>query len=275
MQGARFIREASQKENPFFLFMSYNAPHTPIQAKKEDLEKLRSIKDEKRRTYAAMVHAVDRGVKNIVDELKEMNKFKNTLIVFLSDNGGVTKHGASNAPLQGRKGDTWEGGYRTPMFFHWPEKIPKQLFPYTVTALDFYPTFTALAKANVPDEIELDGKDIWQDVISGSNPRKAEPLFVMRHRGKGNEIGVRLDDWKLFRRGNSWKLFDVSNDIGEKNDLSQKHPDQLRSMIQMTADWVKIHSEPQWFDSFQARDMWVENDRPDFEKTFRILNADK
>lgn len=271
-QGARFIREASQKDQPFFLFLSYNAPHTPMQAKKEDLEKLSSIKDEKRRTYAAMVHAVDRGVEGVVNALKETKEFENTLIVFLSDNGGVTRHGANNFPLRGIKGDTWEGGYRTPMFFHWPGKVPQQVFPHTVTALDFYPTFTSLSKASVPDSIKLDGKDIMQHVVDGTDPRKSEPFFVMRHRGQGNEIGVRLDKWKLFRRGNSWKLFDLESDIEENNDLSSSNPDQLDSMIRLTADWSETHIEPKWFDSHQARNVWVENKRPNFERTFsRVL----
>ncbi|MEJ7736809.1 MAG: sulfatase-like hydrolase/transferase [Chitinophagaceae bacterium] len=122
-EASRMVKDASNKKKPFFLFVSYNAPHVPLEAKAEDLKKFENIPDKDRRTYAAMVYAVDRGVGEIVKTLKATNQFDNTLIVFLSDNGGNFDHGAKNTPLKGTKGDTWEGGFRVPMFFHWPEKL--------------------------------------------------------------------------------------------------------------------------------------------------------
>ena len=140
-EASRFITDASKKEDPFFLYLSYNAPHTPLEAKEEDLKLFQHIKDKKRRTYAAMVYAVDRGVKNIVENLKATGQYENTLIVFFSDNGGKLKAGATNYPLREGKGSACEGGYRTPMFFHWPNVVPAgQTFNHTISALDFSET---------------------------------------------------------------------------------------------------------------------------------------
>ncbi|MCB1212609.1 MAG: sulfatase-like hydrolase/transferase, partial [Verrucomicrobiales bacterium] len=170
-EGVRFIKESATTKDPFFLFMSYNAPHTVLAATEEDLAKFPNLAG-KRQTYAAMVYALDRGVGELVDALKASGKYDNTLIVFLSDNGGRTDQGASNHPLQGGKGDTTEGGYRTPMFFHWPQVIkPDQRYDHPVTALDFYPTFARLAGAQVPVDKQLDGKDIWDAFLAGRSAR--------------------------------------------------------------------------------------------------------
>jgi arylsulfatase B len=123
-EGVRFVKEAAAKDKPFFLYLAYNAPHTPLQAKDEDLALYADIQDEKRRTYAAMVHAVDRGIEDVVETLKQNKEFDNTLIVFLSDNGGKLGAGANNTPLKQGKGSVCEGGYRVPMFFHWPKQVP-------------------------------------------------------------------------------------------------------------------------------------------------------
>ena len=269
-----FVKATSTNENPFFLYLAYNAPHVPLEAKAEDLELFKHIKDEDRRTYAAMVYAVDRGVGELIKVLKAKKEFDNTLIVFLSDNGGKLSKGANNYPLREGNGSTCEGGYRVPMFFHWPGKIEAgKKFHYPVSALDFYPTFATLAQASIPIDKKLDGKDIWKNLIHGNNPRKDEPVFVLRHRAGYSDVGVRQNKWKALKTNeNPWALFDIENDLGESNDLSKEHPEQLKQMVLKAQKWSKTHTEPQWFDPEELQKDWEEQKMAKFNGTFKLVN---
>ena len=165
------MKKAATRKQPFFLYRVYNAPHTPLEAKEEDLLEYEEIEDEKRGTYAAMVYAVDRGVGRIVNALQDVQAFENTLIVFLSDNGGKIGAGADNGALSGGKGSVTEGGFRVPMMFHWPAQIASgTIYQHPVTALDYYPTFSRLAGANVPQDQQLDGVDIWNALKNNKSP---------------------------------------------------------------------------------------------------------
>lgn len=271
-EANKFVNKASQKKDPFFLYLAYNAPHAPMEATKEDLAQFSDIKDPKRRTYAAMVYGVDRGVGKLIEELKRTNQFENTLIVFLSDNGGDTSHGASNLPLTGRKGDTNEGGFRVPMFFHWPNNIKSNtVYEYPVSAMDFYPTFAALAGAEIPKGKVLDGKDICKALKNHQNARSGEPIFALRHRSGFSDVGVRKDNWKALKTGtNAWELYDIKNDIAEKNDLSSTHPELLKDMVTKAQKWSKTHTEPLWFDPEELSEVWKEKEMAKFKETFDI-----
>ena len=272
--AVRFVTDASKNKEPFFLYLAYNAPHTPLQAKEEDMQKFSAIIDKDRRTYAAMVYAVDRGVGELVKALKANNQYDNTLIVFLSDNGGRTDEGANNFPLRGVKGDTFEGGFRVPMFFHWPNQVPAgKRFDYPVSSLDFYPTFVSLAKAQLPKDKQLDGKNIWNDVLKGSNSRKGEMIFAMRHRSGISDVGVRQDEWKATKAYNGgWKLYNINNDIGETQDLSKQFPKQLKTMVEGAKNWSKKHTEPLWFDPESLKKVWADKHMATFNDTFEIEN---
>ena len=271
-EAVRFVKDAEKKEQPFFLYLSYNAPHTPLEAKAEDMKLFSDIKDDKRRTYAGMVYAVDRGVGALVKALKETNQFDNTLIVFLSDNGGRTDQGANNMPLRGVKGDTYEGGFRVPMFFHWPNHVKAGLrFDYPISALDFYPTFAGLAKAEIPKDKILEGKNIWNDVVDNKNPRAGEMIFAMRHRSGFSDVGVRQDEWKATKAYNGpWKLYNIENDISEKQDVSNKYPEQLKTMVLGAQKWSEGHTEPRWFDPESLSEDWKEKEMAKFLTTFEI-----
>ena len=271
-EGVRFIEEASKTENPFFLYMSYNAPHTPLEAKEEDLKLFSHIKDKKRKTYAAMVYAVDRGVKRIVDKLKESGQYENTLIVFFSDNGGKTKAGATNYPLKEGKGSVYEGGFRVPMFFHWANVVSAgKKYDYNVSALDLYPTFARLADAKIPEGKRLDGKNIWDNFLQNQDNHKDDNIYVLRHRNGFSDVGVRNNEWKAVKAyQQKWKLFNVDNDLGETNDLSAKFPNILKNLVTEAATWSESHIQPQfWHDEKTGID-WKDDKMPRFDKTFQL-----
>ena len=273
-QGVRFINESVSANKPFFLWMSYNAPHTPLEAKIEDMNVpiIKDIQNTNRKTYAAMVYAVDRGVKEIVDALKANNVYDNTLIVFMSDNGGKLDAGANNGVLSGEKGDTLEGGFRVPMFFHWPNNVPAGVnYDFPVSALDFYPTFANLANATIQPNKNLDGLNIWNHVVAKTNARNNnEVIMSVRHDNASNRVGIRRGDWKAYRQNNNqdWKLFNLKNDIGETTNLSTANPSILSQLKSAGAHLVKGFIDPKWFHSTSAEVAWNTNNMPNFEATF-------
>lgn len=268
----RFINDASKKEKPFFMYLSYNAPHTPLEAKEEDLKLFQHIKDKKRRTYAAMVYAVDRGVGKIVEKLKQTNQFENTLIVFLSDNGGKTIAGANNHPLKEGKGSAYEGGFRVPMFLHWPNVVPAgKTYSYPISALDFYPTFAHLANAKIPEDKALDGVNFWNHFLKEENPRKDQPLFIMRHRKGFSDVAIRKNQWKALKvYQKPWKLFNIENDISESNDVSNAHPEILKTLVEDGKLWSKTHIQPLWFHIEKEGEQWQQDNMPRFNETFKL-----
>ncbi len=272
-EAVRFVKAAATKEKPFFLYLAYNAPHTPLEAKDEDLAKFANIQDEKRRTYAAMVYAVDRGVDHLVKALKETDAFNNTLIVFLSDNGGKIGAGSNNGPLSEGKGSICEGGIRVPMFFHWPSTVPAgKRCDHPVTVLDFYPTFARLAGAAIPADKQLDGIDIWDAFLSGSSPREDQPIYALRHWNGFHNVGIRKNEWKASKRGpkSPWGLFNLVEDIGEANDVSTQHPEIVKQMVLEAGEWSEHHTQPLWFDNKQAEKSWNEQGMPKYDSTFSV-----
>ena len=272
-EAINFIEKAGDdKKQPFFLYLAYNAPHSPMQAKQEDMNQFPNIKDKKRKTYAGMVYAVDRGVKKIVESLKATGQYDNTLIVFFSDNGGKPSLGASNKPLRGRKGSAYEGGSRTPMFFHWPKHIAEgKTFTHVVSSLDLYPTFAELAGVKIPEDKKLDGKDIFNNINKNTNPRNGEMLYTMRHRKGFSEVSGRKDNWKITNiTGKKWELFDLDNDIGETKDVSNKHPNMMREMVAELEVWSWTHPQPLWFHNHEEGFLWREKSMPRFHETFKL-----
>lgn len=275
-KGINFLNTAATNQRPFFLYMAYNAPHTPLQAKPED-EALFPNLTGKRKTYAAMVHALDQGVGKIVAALKANGQFDNTLIIFLSDNGGRTDQGGVNAPLQGRKGDVWEGGFRVPMFWHWPDGLAGgKHYDDPVTALDFYPTFAHLASAAIPAGKVIEGKDISDSVAHAQNAHAGQPIYAVRYNiGFGKEgssqVGIRQDQWKATRTaGQNWKLYNITNDIGETTDVAAQHPEVLKEMVSKAKSWSGKHVTPLWYDDAQAGQDWTNRAMPHYSETFSL-----
>jgi arylsulfatase B len=250
-EAVQFIE--TTQDQPFFLYLAYNAPHVPMEAKPEDLEALAGIEDEDRRIYAAMILAMDRGVGNIREALERTGKLDSTAIVFLSDNGGRPRFGSSNDPLRGGKNTVFEGGIRVPMFFRPTAEAARsmpvgEVYPHTVSALDFYPTFLALAGAAAPEGKTLDGFNLLPHLRDGTDPRKDIPLFVSPHHVRAPACrGVRLNDWKaLSNRGHPWGLFDLEADLGERHNLAEKQPGKLESLQDQFEAWAQENVEPRW-----------------------------
>jgi arylsulfatase A-like enzyme len=265
-----FIEQAAGKDQPFFLYLSYNAPHTPMEAKEEDLATHMHIANKQRRTVAGMMVAVDRGVGLVADALKQTGQMDNTLIVFLADNGGRADKGSSNQPLRGVKGDTWEGGFRVPMFWHWPGKIPARKYDYPVSSLDFYPTFAALAGADIPKGKVIEGRNILDAIQTGTDGRNGDMIFSMRHRNSYSDISARSGDWKVARHDNQpWRLFNITADPGETTDLAVQNPERVAEMVKQAEQWSRSHVDPQWFHALPARDAWNDNNMPNFDRDFQ------
>lgn len=256
--------------------MSYSAPHTPIQATDADKAMFPHVTDDTLKTYAAMVYAMDRGIGQIVAQLKASNEFDNTLIVFLSDNGGKSPvSGLKNPPLKGRKGDAWEGGFRVPMFLHWPEGIASgKQFDRVVSSLDLFPTFAALAGATIPADKVLDGQNISGDYLKGTGDIR-DSIFVLRHRnGLDDNVGVRKGKWKAVKHngqgGDKWRLFNLETDIGERTDLSAQYPEILKSLVNDAKQWSRDHKEPLFFDEPHVEANWETNNMPRYNSIFNL-----
>jgi len=233
-EAVDFIKR--HKDEPFFLFASFNAPHAPMQALEKDLNLYAEIKDEKRRTYAAMVHRLDVNVGRIIKELKSQKIDDNTVVVFLSDNGGPTHHNASmNAPLRGSKGTLLEGGIRVPFTMTWPNGIKAgTTFEHPITSLDLTPTFVELAGGNITDNNKLDGVNILPFIKDDESSR---PHDEMKWRFTIS-ASIREGDWKLVRLPDRLPLlYNIKEDIAELNNLADQHRDKVERMLKKLGDW--------------------------------------
>lgn len=224
------------KDEPFFLFASFNAPHAPMQATEADLELYSHIKDEKRRIYAAMVHRLDVNVGRIMSELKTQNIDKNTVVVFFSDNGGPCGHNASiNAPFNGQKGILLEGGIRVPFVMSYPAKLKANTtYDNAISSLDLTPTFVALAGGKTTKKDKLDGVNIVPYI---TNKIEGIPHETMLWRFTIS-AGIRKGNWKLVRLPDRLPLlFNLDNDISEQHNVASEHWDLVESMLKELGDW--------------------------------------
>ncbi|HUU21761.1 MAG TPA: sulfatase [Phycisphaerae bacterium] len=244
-----FTREAvdfigRHKEKPFFLYLPYNAPHTPMQAPPKYLKRFASIEDAKRRTYAAMVSGVDDGVGAVLSALKDNGLREDTLVIFLSDNGGPPKANASrNDPLSGGKSSAFEGGIRVPFAMQWPGRItPGSVYREPVISLDILPTAAAAAGAKLPAQRPVDGVNILPYVTGAAAGAPHEILFWRR----GKDIAVRKGRWKLRSFREKFLLHDLSADLAEKTDLSAQHPEVFRELREALARWESEMAPPRW-----------------------------
>ena len=221
-----FIEENSEK--PFFLYLSFTAPHGPMHGKDEDIARFAHIENPKRRTYASMVWAMDRAIGNVVNTIDARGIADNTLIWFLSDNGGATGNASSNLPLVGFKGIKFEGGIRVPFVMHWKNRFPQgRVFNSMVSALDILPTCVAAAGGDPSSERPLDGVNLLPFLDSPQKTVPHEKLFWH----KLWFSAMREGPWKLiYVQDYGYALYNLDNDLSERHDLSKIMPERVDKM---------------------------------------------
>ena len=230
-----FIKE--NKDKPFFLYLAYNAPHGPLQAPEVYKQKYSHIKDTKRRTYAAMVHALDDEVGRVIKTLEDLNLRKNTIVCFMSDNGGPEQANSSdNGPLRGGKGEVYEGGIRVPFMVSWPGKIEAgQTNDHSVMSIDLMRTALVLGGAAIEEKLE--GVNLLPYVTGKKSGPPNEALFWRME--NGIDYAVRSGPWKLTKARDQAgiQLYNVAQDIGETNNLASSNPEVLGRLIKLYEDW--------------------------------------
>ncbi len=223
-------RIEAYKEQPFFLMVAYNAVHSPLQGADAYMQRFAHIEDIHRRIFAAMLANLDDGVGEILKAISDRGLDDDTLVVFISDNGGPTRElTSSNAPLRGEKGDVYEGGLRVPFLMKWPGKLPAgQVENRPVMSLDI--SATALALAGAAPRKPLDGVDLMPYLADGDTGRPHEEFFWRQ----GPRIAVRVGDWKLLRNDrrnpDAWELYNLNDDLGETNNLIEQIPERGAAM---------------------------------------------
>ena len=231
------------KDNPFFMYLAYNAVHTPMEAKEEHLEK---FKDHPRQTLAAMTWSLDENIGKLRHKLDELNILDNTLIYFISDNGGAHNNSSNMGPLKGWKGNKFEGGHRVPFVISWTGKIPKnQKFDGLTSSLDIFSTSLAAAKIDNTTNISLDGVSLLPYLINKKQGNPHDKLFWR----KLEEAGVRVDNHKLIRlKYFGYTMYDLDQDLGETQNLSKSNTLKLNKLIEELEQWETEMSEPLWFE---------------------------
>lgn len=244
-KATNFIVE--HKANPFFMYLSYNAVHTPMNAKKDLMERYAHITDPGRRAYAAMMTSLDDGIGRVMETLKQQNLDKNTLIIFINDNGGATVNSSDNGPLRGMKGSKWEGGIRVAMMMKWPGHIAaNKTYSKPVSSLDILPTSISAGNGKQRGTKQLDGVNLLPYVKGKKNKAPHEALYWRR----GIAAAMRENNWKLIRVKENVLLFDLAKDISETTNLATKQPEKVKQMLAKLAQWEKGLDTPHWISSY-------------------------
>jgi arylsulfatase A-like enzyme len=261
-----FGREAVEfierhKSESFFLYLAFNAVHTPMQADDPRLKRFASISDGRRRTYAAMMSAMDDAIGKVRKKLDDSGLSQNTLVTFISDNGGPTMPGttvnaSSNKPLRGSKRTTLEGGVRVPFLVSWPEKIKPAVYDKPVIQLDLTATALKAAGLTAQQDWKLEGIDLVP-FLSGTNAAVPHAALYWRF---GKQMAIRHGDYKLVRYDTNAdtrtgaggqpvsapQLYNLKDDIGESKDLAKTMPDKLNELQAKWEAWDKSNVVPLW-----------------------------
>ncbi len=233
-QSIAFLQR--HRGRPFFLYAAYNAPHSPMHARAEDLARFAHIADKTRRTYCAMVARFDHQIGRLLDAVQAAGLAENTLVVLLSDNGGpVDQNSSLNAPLNGQKGTLLEGGIRVPFLLSWPGKLRAGVVhEQPVSALDLAPTFLARAGVPLPKAPEFSGVDLWPRLTqpdAAPAPRELRWRFTV-------SAAIRAGDWKLVRLPDRLPmLFNVREDAAEQRNLALEHADRTKALLRQLGEW--------------------------------------
>ena len=230
------IDYVNKAKKPYFMFLSHTAPHGPLQADKDDLKRAGG------NPYHALVQDMDDNIGRLIAALKKNGQYKNTMIWFLSDNGGTVKQ-ASNYPLNGKKGIKFEGGQRVPFLLSWPKYLPAgKKFDGLTSAMDIFATsFKAAGGKTVPKP--LDGVDLLPYVKGEKKGNPHEILYFRKLEG----AALRYGQWKLIRtEGLPLMLYNLENDLSERKNLAKSHPEKVSLLIKKLEAWEKELVESWW-----------------------------
>jgi len=221
----------ANRNRPFFLYLAFNAPHTPLQALRSDYDALPQIGHRPLRVYAAMIRALDRGVGRVLEALRANGLERDTLVIFTSDNGGAHYIGLPdiNRPYRGWKMTFFEGGVRTPFFVKWPATLPQGArYEQPVGHVDIFATAAGAAGAPLPTDRPMDGVNLIPFLTGEAQGAPHAALFWR----SGHYEGVRAGDWKLQvseRPLKTW-LFDLAQDPTEKTNVAEAHPEKVAEL---------------------------------------------
>ena len=239
-----FSREAvsfidRNKAQPFFLYLAYNAPHTPLQATEKYLNRFAHIQDPKRKTYAAMVSAVDDGVGTVLNKLQELKLDDNTIVIFLSDNGGPQQDNSSdNRPLRGGKGSLFEGGIRVPFAMQWPRQVKAGIeYNQAIISLDIFATVAANVKGFGASKNPLDGIDILPYIKGNKKGAPHDFLFWRMYDQNRYAVLNQSGMKEVILNDSATRLFNLGLDIGEKSDVADKNKKLLSVFEQQRKTW--------------------------------------
>lgn len=248
------------KAKPFFLYLAFNAVHTPMHADEARLKKFAAINDPQRRRYAAMLSAMDDAIGAVRKKLSDAGLEKDTVVMYFSDNGGptmvgTTLNGSSNKPLRGSKRTTLEGGIRVPFVVSWPGRVkPGTVYEQPVIQLDLHATALAAAGVEVKPEWKLDGVDLLPYLRGEKKGAPHEALYWRF----GEQMAVRQGDWKLVRydlnaegkqKGKPVtrpRLYNLADDIGESKDVAAERPAKVKELQKLWDAWNSTLAKPLW-----------------------------
>jgi len=258
----------ANKDHPFFIYLPHTMPHTPLHA--SEAFRGRSANG----LYGDVIEELDWSVGQILQTLREQNLAGKTLVVFTSDNGATSAKGRSNGPLRGHKGTTWEGGQREPCIVWWAGLIPAgKACDELATTMDLLPTFARLAGTKAPADRIIDGKDIWA-LMSGKK-RAQSPHEAFYYYQMDQLQALRSGKWKLHlpleQKKKNWgeptpdvplQLYDLEADIGEKNNIADKHPELAERLLALAEKAREDLGDAGRKGKNQRPAGWVENPKP-------------
>lgn len=244
-EGAAYVQRHAEDGKPWMLYLAFNAPHTPLEAQESWLAKLGHIEAGNRRIYAAMVCAMDEAIGQVMDKLEATKQRENTLVFFVSDNGGPhlafrnLGNFTDNTPLQGAKGSLYEGGMRVPFLVSWPAKLKPGVYEQPVISLDFLPTAVTLGGGEVPKDRPIDGVDLMPYLSGEKSGGPHERLFWRTGGFKGTHA-VRQGPWKFLQKpGAEPELYDLAADVGEAKNLAKEKAEMVAQLTAAIAEWEK------------------------------------
>jgi len=232
--ACKFIEKNSNKENPFFVYLPFNAVHWPLEAPEDDINKY-NTGDHGRDVQLAMLDRMDVGIGKVIATLKKEGVYDNTILFFLTDNGGAKKNKAINLPLRDFKHSVYEGGLRVPFVMSWPNKLKHSVCNEPVISLDIMPTICAAIGAKLPSDRVYDGKNILPAI---KNKLKAPLHQDLYFDGDDGFWAVREGAWKLvFSKKGNLELYNLDKDISEQNNLASRYPDKVNSLENKYKKW--------------------------------------